>query len=133
MLVVQGVLVAAFGVLYAESVHIAVCVSCTGFLRCFIWMGVLYKGKCYVSRWDRVARRAEKDLEEWSKSGAISDQLSPLFKYYDKAKRSEPIPSFFVYKYNTTTLMKWAVVVIMAFWLMAIIWLIIHDLLELFC
>lgn len=124
ILLVQCVLVATFGNIHTISpLALAICVI--GLSVSFIWLGVLYKGKCYVSRWDYAAKKTQQDLLKSSKKKG--NDFIPILSYYETAKTKEHNPRFFIFNYNTTTLMKWCVIVMIFFWLFCGIWKIIEP------
>jgi hypothetical protein len=124
MLVLQGALVAAFSAVH--TVHfLAIAISGIGLLMCFLWLGMLYKGKCYISRWDYAAKQAEQKL--WKMAVKKGDVFPPVLHYVECSRKKESKPRFFLFRHSTTILMMWAVVIMMQFWLFIGAWMVIST------
>lgn len=67
-----------------------------------LWLGVLYKGKLYVSRWAAAAKRVEK--EECERRLLTGEQpFYPVLRYYEDARKPEPAKRLLYYSRNRTT------------------------------
>ncbi len=84
-----------------------------------VWYAVLVKGKVYVSRWDSVIRAIENaDATRADNEPQISHKLLRL---YNEAKLAESKPRFRLFDWSTTRLLRYAVISVIVFWIVTII------------
>ena len=114
ILLVQGALAT---VVSAQTDHLirTLLICLLGIYVSLLWLGVLYKGTLYVSRWAHAAKRVEQEeLERRIRDG--EPIIYPILRYYEEARKIEPIRKLPHYSRNTTSLMMWLARGVMLYW-----------------
>jgi hypothetical protein len=111
MLLIQGALLALFGGVFGKGAIIEVAVSTMGLIFSILWYGIVYKGSLYVGRWDRVVMDIETRLKE-----RLGAQFFAVRHMNDAGKVYERRGGLSIWG-RTTTMMKFAIVTILVFWL----------------
>ncbi|MEL6643317.1 MAG: hypothetical protein AAFQ79_05225 [Pseudomonadota bacterium] len=114
MLLVQGALISFYIGLQGKDSLFGIITVLEGILLAVIWLGVLAKGKSYVSRWDAVIRSIE------DSSIKTGDLQYPLADLYREAKVDETSSLVPLSRKSTTKLMQYAVLSILVFWIAAL-------------
>jgi hypothetical protein len=118
LLLVQGALISFYTNIEDKRTLFAIAVAIQGLFLAIIWLGVIKKGKNYVNRWDDVIGHIER--QEQSK-GHSSNLAYPLNALNAVAKRDEKPARLPLYRRSTTTLMKYAIASVAAFWSLMIV------------
>jgi hypothetical protein len=128
LLLVQGALISFYTNIDDKRTLFAIAVALQGLFLAVVWLGVIKKGKSYVSRWDSVIAH----IEECEGSKGSESRLSyPLNELNWVAKRQEKTERLPLYRQSTTTLMKYAIASVAMFWsLMIVLALIGSDVLA---
>jgi hypothetical protein len=116
ILLVQGALAT---VVANQAYHLGrtLLICALGLFVSLLWLGVLYKGKLYVTRWSNTAKRVE--LNEVERRILAGERpLYPILRYYEEARIPEPRKRLPYYSKNTTTLMMWLARGVMGYWLL---------------
>lgn len=119
LLLVHGALISFYISVARNNSWYTLAVAVEGVFLGIIWLGILFKGKRYVSRWGYAAAEVERITK--AKDPSLANRNHPILEYYEAAKRAEPASRLFIYRRNTTTLMRYAVYSIITFWCIAIV------------
>lgn len=112
LLLVQGALISFYTNIEDKRTFFAIAVALQGLFLAVIWLGVIKKGKAYVNRWDSVIGH----IEEQERSKGNGGLTYPLNMLNSVAKREEKPDRLPLYRQSTTTLMKYAIASVVAFW-----------------
>lgn len=111
LLLVQAALIAFYDSINNIGNSYGLLVTAQGFFLSLIWIGVLIKGKNYISRWDVATRDMESKLMK-----DFPGKLQGLIKLNDKGRKKDVVHPIKLLNKSTTTLITYFVYSLMLFW-----------------
>ena len=111
LLLVQAALIAFFDSVKSVGSIYGALVAAQGFFLALIWIGVLVKGKNYISRWDNVSRNIERKMVK-----TYSGELLGLRQLSDKVKEKDTLHPIKFLNKSTTVLIKYVIYSLLFFW-----------------